>query len=99
MRAGRLLEIFDDEDIIVEDENAKHPTMWGLRGFAKRFPYCEIIAVYIRHNCLIAQIHNKMAKLLYDEKFDEAAEHHKLETYMFDSDVDYIKNWDKEEKE
>lgn len=99
MRAGRLLEIFEDTDIIVEGDAANHTTMWELRYFAEKFPYCEIIAVHIRHDCLIVRVHDGMAKLLYDRKFDEAAEHHKFETHRFDSDMEYIQNRDKEEKE
>lgn len=100
MRAGRLTEIFCNENIVVVGASGnkisatKYRSEWSLMEFAHRFPFTEIVKISpLNSNKLIVFVYDATAKALAEKRYEDVLEYaDTLETHTFSDDIGYIEN-------
>jgi len=93
MRAGRLAEIFSNEEIVIvgasgnKAHTKEYRSEWNLYDFVHRFPNTEIVKLTpIANNKLMVLVYDATAKRYDDvQKYSEL-----LESHVFSDDVEYI---------
>ena len=95
MRAGRLAEIFSNEEIVIvgasgnKAHTKEYRSEWNLYD---RFPNTEIVKLTpIANNKLMVLVYDATAKALAEKRYDDVQKYSELlESHVFSDDVEYI---------
>jgi hypothetical protein len=98
MRAGRLAEIFSNEEIVIvgasgnKAHTKEYRSEWNLYDFVHRFPNTEIVKLTpIANNKLMVLVYDATAKALAEKRYDDVQKYSELlESHVFSDDVEYI---------
>lgn len=98
MRAGRLAEIFNNEEIVIvgasgsKVQTKEYRSEWNLYDFVHRFPNTEIVKLRpIANNKLMVFVYDATAKALAEKRYDDVQKYSELlESHVFSDDVEYI---------